>query len=159
IHQIASWQRWWQILQISAGPTLFDWSNPDSWKPAADFVTDWKTLGGFGLAIVGALWRWGGRLWRWLASKFQRAKPAAPTVAPAAGRALIFVVEDFRTTHGPLAAGEKTGTHVQGVFDVTNVSDRNFVLLKVRLGDHTAFMPGLVGVRKAEGKYETKVPA
>jgi hypothetical protein len=45
---------------------------------------------------------------------------------------------------------------VQGVFDITNISDRKFVLLKVRLGGHTASLPGLVGVRIAEGEYQTK---
>jgi hypothetical protein len=145
-------------LQISAEPTLFDWSNPDSWKPATDLVTDWKTLGGFGLAIVGALWRWGSSLWRRLVSKLHRAKPAAPTVAPAAERPLIFVADDHRTTHGPVGADEKTGTHVIGIWHVTNVTDRNFVLLKVRLGNYVPKMPVAIGVQGADGRYELKGP-
>jgi hypothetical protein len=129
-----------------------DWLNPDTWKPAADLVSVWKALG----ALASALWRWGGRLWQWLVFKLRRAKPAAPTVAPQAERPLRFVVDDHRTTYGPVGADEETGTHVHGVWDVTNVSNSNFVLLKVRLGDHGPFMPGVVGVQCANGAYQVK---
>jgi hypothetical protein len=82
-----------------------DWLNADTWKPATDLVTDWKTLGGVAVVIGGVLWRWGGKLWRWLVSKLRRAQPAAPAAAPTADRPLIFVVEDFRTIHWPIGAG------------------------------------------------------
>jgi hypothetical protein len=134
----------------------FDWSNPDSWKPSTDLVTDWKTIGTFALAIGGALWRWGGRLRRWLISKLRRAKTPAPTAPPTADHELIFVIDEHRTTYGPLGAGERTGTHVHGVWDVTNVSDRTFVLLKVKLGDRTAIRPGAIGVQRPDGTYELK---
>lgn len=131
---------------------MFDWSNPDSWKPAVELVKEWQTLSGFLILVMGTVAGWATGFFRWVASKFHRTKPAAP----AAERPLRFVADDYRTTHGPIGADETTGTHVEGIFDVTNVSDRKFVLLKVRLSNHTAFRPGLVGVRVPEGGYETK---
>jgi hypothetical protein len=134
-----------------------EWLNPDTWKPATDLATDWKTLSGVAFGIGTALWRWGGRLWRWLVSKLRHEKPAA---APTGDAPLIFVVEELCTVHGPLGAGDKTGTRVQGVFDITNDADRNLILLKVRLGNHTAYLPGLVGVRTKDS-YAAKraIPA
>ena len=134
---------------------LVDWLSPDTWKSTADLVTDWKALGTFALAIGGALWRWGGKLWRWLIPKLQPMKSAAPVVAGTADRPLIFVVDDNRATHGPVGADEKTGTYVIGVWDVTNVSNSNFVLLKVRLGNH-ASRSSVVGVQRSDGAYQVK---
>jgi hypothetical protein len=68
-------------------------------------------------------------MWRWLASKLRRAEPERP---------LRFVIDDDQTFHTPVGSDERTGTHVVGVWDVTNVSNSDFVLLKVRLGDYTS---------------------
>ena len=38
----------------------------------------------------------------------------------------------------PATLGERSGITVQGEWQVTNVSDRNFVLLRVRLANHEA---------------------
>ena len=122
-----------------------DWFDPESWKRYADLANEWNTVGGVIILVVVTVSGWATGFFRWAASKLRRAKSAAPSVAGTAARRLIFVVEDFRITHGPVGADEKTGTHVHGVFDVTDVSDRTFVRLKVWLGNHTAFMPGLLG--------------
>jgi hypothetical protein len=126
---------------------LVDWLNPETWKPAADLVSDWRTIGGAAILAGGAIWRWGAGLTRWLTSTFRAAKPVA-TVALAPERQLRFVVDDRSTFHTPIGSDEKTGTHVIGVWDVTNISDRAFVLLKVKLGGH-ASKSATVGVESS----------
>jgi hypothetical protein len=129
-------------LQISAGTaTLAEWFSHETWKSVADFVSDWKTITtsivGVGAAVATFL-GWFATLFRWLASKFCRAKPVAPSVAPIIDGRLRFVVDDDSTFHTPVGSDEKTGTHVIGFWDVTNVSDKDVVLLKVRLRGYTS---------------------
>jgi hypothetical protein len=35
-----------------------DWLNHETWKPIADLVTDWKTIGTLVIAVAAACWRW-----------------------------------------------------------------------------------------------------
>jgi hypothetical protein len=51
----------------------FDWFfNPDRWKPIADLLGDWKTIGGGVITTLLVLWQWGARLFRWFVSKFRK---------------------------------------------------------------------------------------
>jgi len=131
--------------QKAAGAILVDWLTPDTWKPAVELVKEWQALGAFFVLVVGAVGGWATGLFRWAASKLRRAKPAAPSAAPEPKRPLRFVGDDRSTFHTPIGSDENTGTHLIGVWDVTNVSDRAFVLLKVRLGSYIS-TSDIVGV-------------
>jgi hypothetical protein len=122
------------------------WFDPDTWKSFADSLSLWQKIAASAVAIgglIGTLLGWFAAPIRWLASKLRRAKPAAPSAAPE--RELRFVVDDHSTFHTPIGSDERTGTHVVGIWDVTNISDRAFVLLKVKLGGH-ASKSAVVGV-------------
>jgi hypothetical protein len=67
-----------------------------------------------------------------------------------------FVADEYQTFHTPVGSHEKTGTHVVGVWDVTNISSRNFVLLKARLRDHPDQSTMVTGRNRNAAPYEPK---
>jgi hypothetical protein len=71
---------------------------------------------------------------RWLASKIRSKKEAQPPAeAP-----LYFSTDDRASFWSSAKRGESSGTQVVGHWHVTNVSNRDFVLLKVRLEGYEA---------------------
>jgi hypothetical protein len=127
-----------------------DWLNPDTWKPAVELVKEWQTLAGFLILVLGTAAGWVTGLFRWVASTF-RGKAVA-----LAGRPLRFVADEYQTLHTPVGANETTGTHVVGVWDVTNVSNNNFVLLKARLRGYPDQPNMVTGRDRNAAPYETK---
>ncbi len=111
-------------------PTLFDWSNPDSWKQVTELATDWKTLSGIASGIIIALWKWGGRLWRWLVSKLLAAKKL--------DRPLRIVTRDHESHWSVATRGDEKGTMLHGRWDVTNISDYECMVLKARVEGYEA---------------------
>jgi hypothetical protein len=99
-----------------------DWFNPDTWKPAADLVSARRTIAGAGGAMLRPL--------RWATSKFRRNTEATDR------RPLRFVTNDSQSGWSVATLGERLGTHVHGKWHVTNVSDRNVVILKARIEGH-----------------------
>jgi hypothetical protein len=73
---------------------------------------------------------------RWLASKIRSKEAAVPQ--PPAEAPLYFSTDDQASAWSPAKKDESSGTHVAGHWHVTNVSNRDFVLLKVRLEGHEA---------------------
>jgi hypothetical protein len=107
----------------------------DTWKPIADFLSDWRTIATSLAAIVAALGSmrgWFVAPFRWLGSKFR------PSTKATEGRPLRFVTNDLQSRWGLATARERQGTHVHGMWHVTNVSDYNVVLLKARIEGHEA---------------------
>jgi hypothetical protein len=109
-------------------PTLADWLSPDTWKPAADLVSDWKTIGGAAVLVGGALWRWGAAPFRWIESRFRHDGRAKNRVD------LRFVPDDHSTywSVGTFVKEQQQAMTFWGRFNVTNVSDQNVFLLKFR---------------------------
>jgi hypothetical protein len=118
-----------------AGLTLFDWVfSHDTWKPAAELASDWKTIGLLLLGIAGALWRRGARLWRWLFPLLG----AKPPASAGASRSLCFVTDESQSTWSVARSGNRDLTHVHGKWRVTNLSDRDVTILKARIEGHEA---------------------
>src|SRR5262249_622356 len=57
---------------------------------------------------------------------------------PEANRPLRFVQNEQQSFWGPSGSGNKPGTQVAGHWHVTNTSDRNLVLLRVRLDGYSS---------------------
>jgi hypothetical protein len=77
--------------------TSVAWFDPDTF---ADSLGLWQKIAVSVVAIggaIGAIWSWGAGFSRWLASKFRRAKPAAPSVKPTIDRPLRFVVDELKS--------------------------------------------------------------
>jgi hypothetical protein len=111
-----------------------DWLNPETWKQSATLLDYWKTIAGGAVVIFGALGsltKWGRSAVRWLWSK-RRRTPAAPAERP-----LRFVSDDHQSIWAEAREGTQknaqVGTQVSGHWHVSNVSDRDFVILKARL--------------------------
>src|SRR5262245_24605321 len=107
-------------------------------------VNSWQTMATgvpFFAGLLGAFLKWGFTPFRRLASKIRSRKrapegapdPQLPTEAP-----LRFVTDDRASFWGPAKKGELPGTAVAGHWTVTNVSNRDFVLLKARLEGYEA---------------------
>jgi len=115
-----------------------DWFDPEAWKVLAALAEHWQKIAGAIVAIGGALGivlKWGLAPIRWLAAKFRgpRACEPSPDVRP-----LRFVLNDGHSFWGPAGSGDQAGTQVAGQWDVTNVSDRDVVILGARLANHSA---------------------
>ena len=112
-----------------------DWFDPETWKVPAALAQHWQTIAGAIVVIGGALatvLKWGWAPIRWLAAKFRR-KPS-----PLHERPLRFVLNDQRSFWGQAGSGDQAGTQVYGHWNVTNVSDRDVVILGARLANHSA---------------------
>src|SRR5258708_16904327 len=123
-----------------------DWFDPETWKVPAALAEHWQKIAVAFVAIVGAfgtVLKWGGSVlrWglapiRWLAAKFRATQERAPS--PLDERPLRFVLDNQRSFWGPAGSGDQVGTQVAGHWDVTNVSDRDVVILGARLANHSA---------------------
>jgi hypothetical protein len=106
-----------------------DLTDPEIWKTPATLVEYWKTIFGGGLAILAVL-----------ATIFRKALPPLRWVSSKLGGlrrqprvALSFVQEDRMTTWSAARLNNQDGTHVRGVWHVTNTSERNVAVLKARI--------------------------
>jgi hypothetical protein len=108
-----------------------DWVDPNTWKVPATLIDNWRTILVGAVAIVGAVGsvlQWGLKPVRWAWSKLPQRSPQ-----PNINRPLRFVQDERQSFWGPARRGEEPGTQVAGHWHVTNTSDRNVVLLRVRL--------------------------
>lgn len=64
-----------------------------------------------------------------------KSKPSSPEERP-----LRFVLNDQQSFWGQARSGDQAGTQVTGHWNVTNVSDRDIVILGARLANHAAHM-------------------
>jgi hypothetical protein len=121
--------------------------DPELWKRIAAVASSWHAILTsivFGVGLVGAAIKWGPRWARWVASKFWSAKNSPAESPPPAERSspaespLRFVIDEQRSFWGPVKSGDLPGTQVFGNWHVTNVSDRDIVLLNVRLENYGA---------------------
>jgi hypothetical protein len=115
-----------------------DWFDPEIWKVPAALAEHWQKIAVAIVAIVGAVGtvlKWGLAPIRWLAAKF-RAIQRQPS--PLDERPLRFVLDEGRSFWGPARNGDQALTQVAGHWDVTNVSDRDVVILGARLANHSA---------------------
>jgi hypothetical protein len=115
-----------------------NWLDHVTWKSIADFASDGKTIAGAVIALMGWLATvlgWFAGPLRWVRSKFQRAGKGATNDRP-----LRFVTDDSQAlwslATSKTNAGSQEGTHLHGIWHVTNISDRNVVILKARLEGH-----------------------
>jgi hypothetical protein len=116
-----------------------DWFDPETWKVLAALAEHWQKIAVAIVAIVGALGtllRWGLAPFRWLAAKFRAT--LARERSPLNERPLRFVLNDQRSFWGQAHNGDQAGTQVNGQWHVTNVSDRDVVILGARLANHSA---------------------
>jgi len=87
-------------------------------------------------AALGTLLKWGWAPIRWLLAQFRRpVKFGSPSRDE---RPLRFVLNDQQSFWGPARSGDRAGTQVAGHWHVTNVSDRDVVILGARLANHVA---------------------
>jgi hypothetical protein len=110
-----------------------DWTDPNTWKLPAALIDYWRTILGGVVVIGGALYtilRWGVAPVRWIWSQLAKQRRAAK---PSVARPLRFVQSEQRSFWGPAGMGQQQGTQVSGHWHVTNMSDRNVVLLRARL--------------------------
>ena len=111
-----------------------DWTDPNIWKLPAALIDYWKTIAVEVVALAGALGailRWGFAPIRWGALKIK-----GWTIGQPDSRPLRFVQDDRQSRWSVARLGDKVGTHVHGHWYVTNTSDRNVLILKVRLRKH-----------------------
>src|SRR5262245_19296054 len=112
-----------------------DWLDPEFWKPLAALADYWKTIAAAFIVIAGAVGtalKWGWKPISWAASKFRRERP------PAKERPLRFVLNDQQSFWGPANRREEEGTQLHTHWHVTNISDRNFLILKARVAGYEA---------------------
>jgi hypothetical protein len=114
------------------------WLDPESWKAPATLVDYWKTIAGGLVVIGGAMWsaiKWGRASLAWVRSSVRR-------LSPQRDRPLRFVADDIWANRGScrrkVKDQEQEGTFLRSGWHVTNVSDRNIVVLKARLVGHDA---------------------
>jgi hypothetical protein len=115
---------------------MLDWTNPDTWKAPAALIEHWQQIAGGSVVILGAggtLLKWGFRPFRWAWSKIPSRKSQLVTVE----RPLRFVQNEHQSFWGPAGSAARPGTQVAGRWHVTNTSDRNVVLLRVRLDGYS----------------------
>src|SRR5262245_46765052 len=126
-----------QILQPLA-------SVPYRSKRIVVLVSSWQTMATgvpFFAGLLGAFLKWSFAPFRWLASKIRsrkRTPERAPDSRPPTEAPLRFVTDDRASSWGPAKKGELPGTAVAGHWTVTNVSNRDFVLLRARLEGYQA---------------------
>ena len=130
------------------------WLDPNTWKPIADLVQDWKAIaGGVTAVIAGGVW-----LWRPISNLFARSsRRDSPKPAE---RPLRFVQTDRASFWGPLARGKEPGTNVTGQWLVTNTSDKPIVLVTARIDGQTAENT-VVSVEGTRGGFSSRyfIPA
>jgi predicted permease len=130
-----------------------DWFDPETWKVPAALAEHWQKIAVAIVAIVGALGtvlRWGLAPIRWLAAKFRATQAREPSPHNGGAlrlswelrvpieRPLRFVLNDEQSFWGQARIGDQPGTQVSGRWDVTNVCDRDVVILGARLANHLA---------------------
>jgi hypothetical protein len=112
-----------------------DWLDPELWKKPAETFGYWQTIfgaaGSIGLSVLAFL-RWGLAPFRRLASKIWSNKKQ-PVERP-----LRFVPNERQALWTTGSVGSRQVTQVHGHWHVTNVSNRNVVLLQVRLANYEA---------------------
>ena len=125
-----------------------DLPNPELLKKLAETIGYGQTIvGGFVaiLAAVGVLLKWGFTPFRWVASKISlRKKP--PVESP-----LRFVLDERQSFWGKAGSDTHKGTQVHGFWHVTNVSNRDVVLLSARLGNYDTEI-GMVATKGPDPK-------
>ena len=112
-----------------------DWLNPETWKPFAALADYWKSIVGAAVVIGGALLaflRWGRSSLSWAMSKIGGGWRTTRE------RPLRFVLREHQSAWSPCANGDQQGTLVHGHWDVTNISNRNVVILRARLKNRDA---------------------
>lgn len=113
--------------------------DPDTWKPVAALVEDWRVIlvGMVALvSAVGSAFRWGLKPFRWALSKVKN-HPDKNLQDEVPKDALRFVQNEQQSFWGPAQHGKEVGTQVHGHWHVTNIAkDWNFVLLHARLVGH-----------------------
>ena len=113
-----------------------DWLDPEQWKKPAETIGYWQTIVGGSAAILGvivAFLKWGLRPLRSVVSKiqFNRTQPLE--------RPLRFVLIERQSLWSPAGKPDgQRGTMVNGAWHVTNISQRDFVLLRARLENYNA---------------------
>jgi hypothetical protein len=118
---------------------------PELWKPFAALAEYWKTIFLAAVAIAGAIGafaKWGWTPVAWALSKLAQARKRRKELS------LRFVLDEHRSLWLP--AGTRQGTHVRGVWHVTNTSNRDVVILKARFRNHQA-QHSLVLASKEDG--------
>jgi hypothetical protein len=116
-----------------------DLLDPDTWKVPAALAEHWGKIaaGIVGVAAVfGPLLRWGFAPIKWLWANFRTRAKSQPS--PPDERPLRFVPDGQLSSWGRVSRGNEPGTQVAGHWNVTNVSDRNVVILDARLANHAA---------------------
>ena len=115
-----------------------DLLDPEFWKLPASLIDYWREIAGGVVVIggaIGSILRWGLKPVRWAWSKLSQRSPT-----PDIRRPLRFVQDEQQSFWGPAKNGEEHGTQIAGQWHVTNISDRDVVLLRARLdGHHTLF--------------------
>ena len=113
--------------------------DPETWKPVAALVEDWRViLVGIAAIIsaVGGAFRWGLKPSRWTFSRVKNHPNKRPQ-DEVPKDALRFVQNEQQSFWGPTQHGKEVGTQIHGHWHVTNiVKDWNFVLLHARLAGH-----------------------
>ncbi len=143
--------------RLGSDTTPMDFTDPETWKSATALLDSWKGLltAGLGLlTVIGSIWGavsgWFRKAYLLLRSKIRLARPLA--AAHPEARPLRFVQDARQSIWSscgkPSKDGPTEGTQVVGEWHVTNLTDRNVVLLKVRLegyeaADANAFTQGL----------------
>ena len=93
--------------------------------------------------------KWGFAPFRWITSKIASRKKKQPVERP-----LRFAQEDHQSAWSPATAGDRHGTQVHGHWHVTNISNRNVVLLRARLDGHGAQFSHVLAVRSDSNRRE-----
>lgn len=111
-----------------------DWTDPNTWKLPAALIDYWRTIL-VGLVAIGgslfSIFKWGvARPVGWVRSRLRQPKPVSNQES---ARSVYFVQTEQRSFWGPSGLGQRQGTQVSGHWHVTNMSDRNVVLLRARL--------------------------
>ncbi len=120
------------------GNKAVDWPDPETWKLPAALVGYAQTIVVGIVAILvalGSVLRWGLKPVRWAWSKVTgfRAHRVGEGPHGVDTRPLRFVQSEHASFWGPSKKGDAFGTHIQGRWHVTNVSNRDIALLRVRL--------------------------
>jgi hypothetical protein len=115
-----------------------DWFDPDTWKVPAALADHWGKIAGAAVVVAGAVGtfaKWGRAPIRWIWSAAQR------TRVPRATKPLRFVLNEHQSLWSHATNAGQPGTYVHGHWYVTNLTDRDFVLLAVRLEGHNVQFP------------------
>jgi hypothetical protein len=106
-----------------------NWFDPSQWKPWAELLSHWQAIA-TSLMVLGAflavVTKRGRDAFRWLWSKRLQISQATPSEGPP----LRFVLNDMGAGWQLVERRGALCTSVSGHWHVTNVSDRNIMLLK-----------------------------